>query len=339
MLADGTLARYLEQGVRGVTSNPTIFQKSIETDSAYAAGLAEARSVGMTAEAAYWQLVKADISTALEQLLPVYDQGPSLGDGCVSLEVSPRLAHDTKGTVDMGRQLWEDVDCPNLMIKVPATPEGLPAITQLISEGVNVNVTLIFSLERYRQVIAAYLDGLEAYHGDLDQIVSVASFFISRTDTEVDARLSKLGGTAAELQGKAAVASAQLAYEIFMSEFAGARWEALLDRGANVQRPLWASTSVKNPIYPDLLYVEPLALKNTVNTMPDATIAAVIDHATLPLHPDLGALFQAARTSLAAVAEAGVDMDDVATTLETEGVTKFQASYDDVLGAIEKQLR
>ncbi len=336
MISNGTLAIYLSQGIRGVTSNPTIFQKSIETDTAYDTELAQLKAAGTTADDAYWKLVKADIASALTVLRPVYDANPRLGDGCVSLEVSPRLAADTAGTVEMGTQLWTELAQPNLMVKVPATPAGVPAIRTLIAAGVNVNVTLIFSLGRYAEVVEAYMAGLEAREGDLSSIVSVASFFISRTDTEIDKRLDAVAAPA-ELHGKAAVAQAQLAYELFTQAFSGPRWEALVARGANAQRPLWASTSTKNPAYDDLLYVEPLVLPQTVNTMPDATITAVLDHAEIA-SPDLETVFTAAHETFSAVGAVGIDYVDVAATLEREGVEKFGVSFDDVLKAIAAKL-
>ena len=337
LLIDGGLQTYLDNGICGVTSNPTIFQKSLETDTAYNTGIAQLKEAGADAETAYWVLVKEDIASALELLRPIYLADPSLGDGCVSLEVSPRVAGDTGATIAMGEALWKEFGKPNIMIKVPATPAGVPAIKDLISKGLNINVTLIFSLERYAEVIEAYLSGLEARDGDVAGILSVASFFISRTDTEIDKRLDAMNA-ATELHGKGAVAQAQLAYELFTKRFSGPRWEALAARGANVQRPLWASTSTKNPAYPDLLYVEPLVFEHTVNTMPDATIAAVLDHAQVDAPRDLTVLFAAAHANFDTVAAAGIDFRDVAATLEREGVQKFTASFDDVLSAIAKKL-
>jgi transaldolase len=334
---DGRLARMIADGVRGITSNPTIFAKAIEGQASYDeqfSGLVNSSSV----EEAYWTLVVTDIVDALGLLRPIYDESDR-SDGFVSLEVSPALAHDTALTVADARSLHERVDRPNLMVKIPATKEGLPAIERMIAEGRNVNVTLIFGLDRYDAVAEAYLSGLEAYAAsgttDLSSVASVASFFVSRVDTEIDRRLEDLAGGPAgdpavlELRGRAAVAQAQMAYQHFLRTFSGPRWEALAAKGAKVQRPLWASTSTKNPDYPDLLYVDNLIGPHTVNTLPDATLEAVADHGTVRRTLDVDPA--AAAAVLADLARAGIDFADVAERLETEGVASFAKSFDDLL--------
>jgi transaldolase len=336
-LADGRLAGLVAQGVRGVTSNPTIFAKAIEGQDAYDA---QFRSLvpGHSVEAAYWELVVSDIEAALEVLRPVHEESGG-ADGFVSLEVAPALAHDTGATVTAARSLHDRIDRPNLLVKVPGTAEGVPATRQLFAEGRSINVTLIFGLERYDEVMEAYLGGLEdhlaAGASDLSGVHSVASFFVSRVDTEVDRRLEAVAGGdpgVLALRGRAAVAQAQEAYQHFLKVFSGPRWEALAARGARVQRPLWASTSTKNPAYPDLLYVDTLIGPDTVNTMPDQTIDALLDHGTVArtLDADPGA----AAATLAELAAAGIDMADVAATLEDQGVRSFAASFDELLGSL-----
>ena len=337
---DGRLARMIADGVRGITSNPTILAKAIEGQDTYDDQFRELSSKGSIDEA-YWTLAITDVVDALELLRPLYDRCGRT-DGFVSLEVSPSLAHDTAGTIADARLLHERVDRPNLLVKIPATPEGLPAIEQMITEGRNVNVTLIFGLDRYDAVMEAYLSGLEAYAGsgpaDLSPIASVASFFVSRVDTEVDRRLEALaGGTDGDphvlgLRGKAAAAQAQVAYQHFLRTFSGPRWEALAARGARVQRPLWASTSTKNPNYPDLLYVDNLIGPDTVNTMPESTLEAFDDHGTVRRTIDADPA--AAEAVLARLGQAGIDMADVADTLEAEGVASFAKSFDELLQSL-----
>ena len=336
-LESGRLAELVAQGVRGVTSNPTIFAKAIEGEDAYDE---QFRSLvpRVSVADAYWELVVRDIVDALEVLRPVHeDSGGS--DGFVSLEVAPSLANDTAGTTVAARALHRRIDKPNLLVKVPGTAAGVPAIRQLIGEGHSINVTLIFGIERYDAVIEAYLSGLEDFAGsggaDLATVNSVASFFVSRVDTEIDRRLEELAGgpdggkVILALRGRAAVAQAQVAYQHFTKAFAGPRWEALAARGARVQRPLWASTSTKNPAYPDLLYVDTLIGPNTVNTMPDPTIAAFLDHGTVARTVD--AEPEEAVAVLARLADVGVDLADVAATLEDEGVHSFAKSFDELL--------
>jgi transaldolase len=328
----GQLQSLVDQGIRGVTSNPTIFQKAISAGDAYDEQFRELIKVHPV-EDAYWGLVIQDITEALEILRPVYDEDPG-ADGFVSIEVSPALAADTETTTKSARFLHERIDRPNLMVKIPATPEGIPSIQRMVAEGRNINITLIFSIERYEQVIDAYLDGLEECEGDLSRVSSVASFFVSRVDTEVDRRLEAIGTEEAmSLRGKAAVAQAKLAYQLFRDRFAGPRWDALVARGARVQRPLWASTSTKNPAYPDLLYVDTLIGPDTVNTQPDATVAAFVDHGTVARTVDKGA--DEARDTLEHVEALGIDMGDVGTTLEAEGVAAFVKSYDELLQALQ----
>ena len=331
----GRLANMVDEGIRGVTSNPTIFQKAMTGTDVYSADFARLIKAG-SVEQAFWEMASADVTAALEIFHPLYEQSGA-SDGFVSLEVSPRLAYDTESTVRDARELHKRIGMPNLLVKIPATAAGIPAIRQMISEGRNINVTLIFSLERYKEVVEAYLSGLEALAqsgGDVSRVHSVASFFVSRVDTEVDRRLERIGTPAAmALRGKAAVAQAKLAYQLFTEHFAGARWEALAAQGAHVQRPLWASTSTKNPAYPDLLYVDTLIGPDTVNTMPDATIDAFLDHGTIARTVDKDS--DEARAHLDALAEVGIDMADVSRQLEDEGVAAFSKSYDELLQALE----
>ncbi|MDQ1436845.1 MAG: transaldolase [Acidimicrobiaceae bacterium] len=327
----GQLARLAADGIRGVTSNPTIFQKAISGGSAYDeqfASLVEVHPV----EDAYWQLVISDIKDALAVLRPVYDESAGQ-DGFVSIEVAPSIANDTEATVKAALYLHDTIDEPNLFVKIPATAAGVPAIQETIARGKSINITLIFGLPRYEDVIEAYLSGLEACQGPLDSVHSVASFFVSRVDTEVDRRLEAIGtDEALALRGKAAVAQAKLAYRLFQQKFSGPRWDALAARGAKVQRPLWASTSTKNPAYPDLLYVETLIGPDTVNTMPDATIDAFVDHGTIARTVDVGV--DEAESDLGRIEALGISMDDVAATLEEEGVASFVKSYDELLQAL-----
>jgi transaldolase len=328
----GGLAKLVDSGIRGVTSNPTIFQKAMTGSDAYDDQFREVIARD-SVEAAFWDMAIEDVTNACGILRPVHDQSGGT-DGFVSLEVSPALAWDTNATIEAARSLHERISLPNLMVKIPATEEGVPAIKAMISEGRNINVTLIFSLERYADVIEAYLSGLEALAatgGDLTKVHSVASFFVSRVDTEVDRRLQSVA-IGPELAGKAAVAQAKLAYCLFQERFSGSRWEALKSKGANPQRPLWASTSTKNPDYPDLLYVDNLIGPDTVNTLPDHTIDAFQDHGTVKRTVDTDV--DAARRELDRLGEEGVDMTDVSRVLEQEGVASFVKSYDELLQAL-----
>ncbi|HEX6597164.1 MAG TPA: transaldolase [Acidimicrobiales bacterium] len=327
----GELEKAVADGIRGVTSNPSIFQKSVSEGSRYDDQL-RALLADHTVEDAYWELAITDVTEGLRIMRPVYDESAHC-DGFVSIEVAASLAHDTAGTIEAARGLHQRIDEANLLVKIPATAEGVPAIRQMIAEGRNINITLIFSLSRYDQVIEAYISGLEEFDGDLSTVHSVASFFVSRVDTEVDRRLEAIGGNEAmALRGKAAVAQAKLAYRLFQERFSGPRWEALAARGAHVQRPLWASTSTKNPAYPDLLYVEPLMGPNTINTMPEPTIEAFVDHGTVDCTVDAGV--DEARNTLAGIEAAGVDLAEVAVVLEDQGVATFKTAYDDLIRAL-----
>ncbi len=329
-MSNGELQAWLDKGVRGLTSNPSIFAKAmIDTDD-YDAELEQLVTSGTSVEDAYWELVVGDIRQALALLTPVHEASGG-EDGYVSVEVSPTLAHDEAATVEAARGLDDRIEAPNLYIKVPATAEGVPAIQTLISEARSINVTLIFSLERYAAVMEAYIAGLEACdRDDLSTISSVASFFISRVDVEVDRRLDEIGTPEAlELRGKAAVAQGQLAYAAFTETFSGPRWEALAAKGARYQRPLWASTSTKNPEYPDTLYVDTLIGPNTVNTLPDATLLAFDDHGTVARTVD--ADLDGARDVVAKLNGLGIDLEEVAEQLEAEGVASFAKAFEDVL--------
>jgi len=332
-LTSGDLTRLIEEGIRGITSNPTIFQKAIagqaEYDDQFRALMTERHE---SVDDAYWDLVIDDVEHALDLLRPLYDESAG-GDGFVSIEVSPTLAHDTEGTMASARQLDDRITQPNLLVKIPATKEGIPAIRQMIAEGRSINITLIFSIERYAEVIEAYLSGLEDCDGDLSRVHSVASFFVSRVDTEVDRRLQKIGtDDALALRGKAAIAQAKLAYELFRSKFKGDRWDVLCDQGARLQRPLWASTSTKNPAYPDTLYIDSLIGPDTVNTMPDATIDAFERRGTIActINQDVDQAHQVMED----LARVGVDMADVSRVLEEEGVASFTKSFEELMGSL-----
>ncbi len=339
-LEDGTMAGLVAQGIRGITSNPTIFAKAISGQDTYDQEFGKMIKTQSVVDA-YWDLVVDDIEAALAILRPVYDSSDG-GDGYVSVEVAPSLAHDTDGTNAAARALHQRIDRPNVLVKIPATPECVPSIRQMISEGRSINVTLIFSITRYDQVIEAYLSGLEALadsgRDDLSNVASVASFFISRVDTEVDRRLetaARSSNRAEKLRalcGKAAVAQARLAYRLFTERFSGDRWEALAARGARVQRPLWASTSTKNPAYPDLAYVDTLIGPHTVNTMPDATVADFLDHGTVARTVDTD--LEGADQVIEELADVGIAMEDVAQVLEAEGVASFAKSFDELMQSL-----
>ncbi len=339
-LRDGTLGRVVADGIRGVTANPTILARAIEGSDAYDEQFATLVAEGRTVEEAYWELVVDDIAGALGVLRPTFDASGGT-DGFVSIEVAPEIARDTDATIAAARQLHERIDRPNLFVKIPATREGVPAIQAMIAEGRSINITLIFSLARYAEVIEAYLAGLETLArrgGDLASVHSVASFFVSRVDTEVDRRLQAIGsGDALDLRGRAAVAQAKLAYRLFRDRFTGERWERLAAHGARPQRPLWASTSTKNPAYPDTLYVDGLIGPDTVNTLPETTIAAFEDHGTVARTIDRGV--DAAAATMRALAEVGVDMDDVGRVLEDQGVAAFHESFVHVLDALQDKAR
>jgi transaldolase len=337
-LASGNLAMLMrDMHVTGVTSNPTIFAHALSSGPAYREQVADLAVRGVTVDEASRAITTYDIRWACDVLRPAYDSTAGL-DGRVSIEVDPRLARDTARTIAEARALWWQVDRPNLFIKIPATAEGLPAITQCLADGISVNVTLIFSLERYGQVIDAYMAGLEAAAGDLPAITSVASFFVSRMDTEVDRRLGKIGGPAADaLRGKAAIANARLAYQLSEQKFASIRWSSLAERGGLPQRPLWASTSAKDPAYRDTMYVEELVAPGTVNTMPEATLHATAAHGELRGNT-IDGTYQESRRVFDSLAELGISYDDVVTVLEDEGVQKFADSWHDLLATIEAQM-
>ncbi len=340
-LVTGGLAELAaKRHVVGVTSNPTIFAHAVSQGSHYDGQLADLAARGIGADEAGRMVTTYDVRWACDVLRPAWEASGGV-DGRVSLEVDPRLAHDTHATIAEARALWWMLDRPNAYIKIPATPEGLPAITQCLSEGISINVTLIFSLQRYREVVEAFLAGLEqadANGHDLATITSVASFFVSRVDTEVDKRLDKIGTDEAKaLRGKAGIANARLAYEIFEEQSATPRWQALAAKGARVQRPLWASTSTKDPAYPDTMYVTELAVADTVNTMPEATIEATADHA--PLHGDaVHGTYQESRELFASLEQLGISYDDVVQVLEDEGVSKFAASWQQFADTISSEL-
>lgn len=335
-ITSGQLALVRDSGIRGLTSNPTIFQKAIQGSNDYDDQFSTLVKANRNIIDTYWEMVLRDIVGALEVFAPLYEASDGY-DGFVSVEVDPGLAHDAEQTLTAARELHQRVNRGNVMIKIPATEEGIPAIRAMISEGRNVNVTLIFSLDRYRQVMQAYIEGLEVLAartiGPLPPVASVASFFISRVDTEIDRRLDTLATPESlGLRGTAAIAQAKLAYELFQRTFSGPRWEALTIRGARVQRPLWASTSTKNPAYPDTLYVDSLIGPNTVNTLPDTTIEAFVNHGKLDRTIDLNV--EQAHHNWNALQHVGISVDDVARQLENEGVSSFQKSFDELISAL-----
>jgi transaldolase len=345
-LTSGHLAELVSAGVRGLTSNPTIMAKAIASSDDYDEAFSAALARGLSVEETYWDLVIADVEGALGVLSGVYDDSGG-GDGFVSIEVSPRLAHDSEATIESARELHSRIDKANLLVKIPATLEGLSAIETMIAEGRSINVTLIFSLERYREVIEAYISGLEKLAGrggELSRVASVASFFVSRVDTETDRRLEQIAKDdpgsphatlALAMRGKAAIAQARLAYRAYLELFAGPRWEALEQAGARPQRPLWASTSTKNPAYGDLVYVDSLVAANTVNTMPEETVGLYLDHGsaetiTASDLSDSELVFER-------LSQCGIDIADVAVVLEKEGIAAFAASFDDLLGSLQEK--
>jgi transaldolase len=340
-ITSGNLAELIDQQhVVGVTTNPTIFQKAISEGDGYDQQLSDLAARKVTVEEAIRMITTADVRDAADILRPVFDATDGQ-DGRVSIEVDPRLAHDTKATVAEAKQLAWLVDRPNTLIKIPATRAGIPAITEVIGLGISVNVTLIFSLERYREVMDAYLAGLEKAKErglDLSKIHSVASFFVSRVDTEVDKRLDGIGTDEAKaLRGKAAVANARLAYQAYEEVFSSERWDRLENAGARKQRPLWASTGVKDPAYKPTLYVDDLVAPNTVNTMPEATLHATEESGSITGNTIAGT-YEQARADLDAVEKLGISYDDVVQLLEDEGVEKFEASWNDLLKSTEAEL-
>jgi transaldolase / glucose-6-phosphate isomerase len=347
LITSGELQRFIdEDGLRGMTSNPAIFEKAITGSTDYTEALSALGSRHLDAMGLYEQLAIRDIQDAAGLFRPVYEQ-TRRGDGYISLEVSPHLAHDTEGTVREARRLWQAVDRPNLMIKVPATPAGLPAIEQLLSEGININVTLLFSQDVYERVAAAYIAGLErlaGQAGDVGRVASVASFFISRIDTAIDAQVTtrlKAANSAQErtllrsLLGKVAIANGKLTYQRYKAIFQGSRWEVLAAQGAQPQRVLWASTSTKNPQYRDVLYVEELIGPNTVNTMPPATLEAFRDHGRP--RPSLEEDLEEARDTMEVLAQVGISMQEVTERLLDEGVRLFAEPFDKLLDTLAQR--
>ena len=335
MLQSGKLERMMEEdAVVGVTSNPTIFQKAISEGDLYDEKIRALLDELDDPKEIFWQLAEKDVGDACDLLRSVWDAGKGQ-DGYVSIEVDPNLAGDTEATIAEARRLHAQIDKPNLHVKIPATKEGLPAIEEMIASGKNINVTLIFSLERYTEVAEAYIRGLERLvesGGDPTKVASVASFFVSRVDTEADKRLDEIGGHE-ELKGKLAIANAKLAYEKYNELFSGSRWQPLATKGATKQRCLWASTSTKNPAYRDVMYVEELIGPETVNTMPEETIEAFQDHGEVALTLEQG--IDEAKRLFEQLAEAGVDYDDVTRVLEEEGVQKFADSFAELLDGIK----
>lgn len=343
MFASGELRALIADGLRGMTSNPTIFERAIDAGSAYDEQIASLIGVEDDPNAIFEALAIQDIRAALDEFRPLYDASGAT-DGFVSLEVSPLLAHDTAGTIASAKRLWKAVDRPNLMIKIPGTPEGAPAITAAIAAGINVNVTLLFSIASYERSANAFISGLEQRTGagnPIARVSSVASFFLSRIDTAVDGQLAAKiasGGDDVPLLGKAAIGLAKLAYERFGALFNSERFSKLRAKGGAVQRPLWASTSTKNPAYPDLLYVETLVGPHTVNTLPPKTLTALLDHGTIvagTVETDLTGV----HASFSALARTGIVLDDITTELTAQGVAGFAKSYADMLAAIEGKQR
>lgn len=340
-LVSGGLQKLIdEKNVVGVTTNPTIFATALSQGEAYAEQVEALAAAGTSVHDAVFEITTDDVAAASDLFRPIYDRSKGF-DGRVSIEVEPGLAHDAAGTIAQAKQLWAKVDRPNAMIKIPATVEGLTAITETIAAGISVNVTLIFSLQRHREVINAYLSGLEKAKAagiDLSTIHSVASFFVSRVDTEINNRLDAIGtDEAVALKSKAGIANAQLAYQVYEQEFATERAQGLIAAGANKQRPLWASTGVKDPSLPDTLYVTNLVAPEVVNTMPEKTMEATFDHGVIEGNTVTGAYDEANRV-LDALAGLGVSYDDVTQLLETEGVSKFIVSWNELLDTVTAAL-
>lgn len=335
-IESGNLAELVDsRHVVGVTTNPTIFASALAEGERYQEQVRELKASGADVDTAVFELTCTDVQRACDILRPVYDRTDGL-DGRVSIEVDPGLARDTDATVELAERLWRRVDRPNLFIKIPATREGLPAIAATIARGISVNVTLIFSLDRYRDVMDAYLYGLEqaaAEGRDLSRLTSVASFFVSRVDTEVDGRLA----SDSPLRGKAAIANARLAYEAYEQVFSSERARTLLDRGARPQRPLWASTGVKDPAYPDTLYVQELVVADSVNTMPEKTLLAFADHGEVTGDTVTGR-YDEARDVLAALEKQGISYEEVVEKLEVEGLEKFDASWAELVQTVRAEL-
>jgi transaldolase len=331
-VASGELQALIDAGVRGVTSNPTIFEKAIAGSPDYDGDIRSLVTAGKSVDEIYENLALADIAAGADLFRPLYDSSAG-GDGYISLEVSPTLAHDTAGTIADAKRLFAALGRPNVMIKIPATPAGIPAITEVIGSGINVNVTLIFSLAQYEAVVGAYLAGLEqlaAAGGDLSKVASVASFFVSRVDTATDKVLDQIGRS--DLAGKTAIANAKVAYARFKELFSGPRWDALAAKGANLQRPLWASTGTKDPRFSDTLYMDTLIGPHTVNTVPPATLDAFRDHGTVALTVEQG--LAEAQAHLATLAKLDVDLESITNQLQDEGVASFAKSFESLMSSI-----
>ena len=346
-LHDGQLERWIERGVRGLTTNPAIVRDAVSSSASYDEEFGALLAAGHSIEEALWQLLIVDVAGALDIFRPVYESSGGL-DGSVSIEVDPRLAHSAEGTLAAARSLWSAIDRPNLLVKIPATPAGVSAVRSAVAERINVNVTLLFSVDRYREVMEAYIAGLENTPGDLSTIASVASFFVSRVDVQVDAQLDALAATLLdgggsgvaservhELKGRAAVANAQLAYQAFQETFSGPRWDALAARGARPQRPLWASTSTKGGGSPDTKYVDALIGPHSVTTVPAATLDSFIDHGTVARTVD--AEPASAVAVLAELRSVGIDLATVAEYLERDGVDRFRSSFESTLSALTER--
>lgn len=333
LIDSGDLSRLVEQGLRGMTSNPSIFDQAISKSTTYDESIRQWAGQGQSVQEIYERLAFSDIQRACDLLRPVYDRTDRL-DGYVSLEVSPLLAHDTQGTIEQVRTYFGAVDRPNLMIKIPATREGIPAVERMLGEGININVTLMFSIEQLNQVAEAFLSGMEKFaskDGDISHVGSVSSFFVSRVDSMIDPMLEAKGEQA--LLGKLGIANARLAYHRFRELFGGPRWERLSARGARIQRVLWGSTSTKNPAYPDTMYVDELIGPDTVNTIPPETLQAFLDHGRVERRVDRD--LDQARTSVSALAKAGIDLNSVTDRLLDEGVEKFERSFQNLLDSLE----
>ena len=336
-IKNGGLERMIEDGIVGVTSNPAIFQKAIAGSDLYDGQLQELARNEDDPKEMFWGIAQTDIRDACEIFMPVYER-TSGADGRVSLEVQPDIAYDSDATIEEAARLHELIDRPNLFVKIPATLQGLVAIEEMISRGKSINVTLIFSLERYREVVRAYIRGIKRLvggGGDPSGVRSVASFFVSRIDSEADSKLEELG--ADDLKGELAIANARLAYQIYKEVFGGSRWQSLAEKGAHRQRLLWASTSTKNPDYPDTIYVDNLLGPETVNTMPKKTIGAVMDHAEI--RPTLEEGVEEAEELLKRLREAGLDYEDVTDTLEQQGIQKFADPFNEMLEEIKNKGR
>jgi len=336
LITSGELQRLIDMGLRGMTSNPTIFDKAISGSTDYDDDIRQLLIKNLSTEEIYETLALKDIGMAADLLLPVY-KNTNGHDGYVSIEVNPHLAHKTNETIDQAKRLFKSLNRPNIMIKIPATQEGLPAITEVIGSGINVNVTLIFSNENYKQVAEAYIKGLEqldANGGDVSKIASVASFFVSRVDTSCDKELEAIGNK--ELQGKIAIANSKIAYELSHQIFSGERWNKLHSKGARIQRLLWASTGTKNPNYPDTLYVDELIGEDTVNTIPPATLDAFLDHGKLAVTLDKN--LDEAKEQLNKLTPLGIDLDTITEKLQKDGVKSFADSFDSLLKSISEKV-